>query len=209
MALSHHHYLVYGDGSCIGNPGPGGWGVVLTDPDGGVAELNGHDPKTTNNRMELTAAIEGLRATPPESHVLLRSDSQYVVKTITDGWKRKANQDLWLLLDAELDARNVRFEWVRGHDTDPINNRADELALMGAHGKLLADGASPKKAPARRPSASRTARARAEESARLAAMLEDRESIKDCAGCGASFVSAHAGDNYCSQARCQLKARVR
>jgi ribonuclease HI len=208
VALSHQNYLVYGDGSCIGNPGRGGWGVVLRDPDGGVLEFNGHDPSTTNNRMELTAAIEGLRQTPPESHVVLRSDSQYVVKTITDGWKRKANQDLWRMLDAELDARTVRFEWVRGHDTDPINNRADELALMGAQGKLLADGASGEKAPARR--SHRGVRAsRSEDAARVTPLLEHGESIRECAGCGAKFVSSRDGDDYCSQARCQLKARSR
>jgi ribonuclease HI len=206
VALSHQNYLVYGDGSCIGNPGPGGWGVVLRDPDGGVLEFNGHHPSTTNNRMELTAAIEGLRQTPPESHVVLRSDSQYVVKTIIDGWKRKANQDLWRMLDAELDARTVRFEWVRGHDTDPINNRADELALMGAQGKLVADGASGEKAPARR--SRRGVRASpSETAARVAPLLEHGESIRECAGCGAQFVSSRDGDDYCSQARCQLKAR--
>jgi ribonuclease HI len=207
VALSHRHYLVYGDGSCIGNPGPGGWGVVLHDPDGTVREFNGHEPQTTNNRMELTAAIEGLRATPPESHVLLRSDSQYVVKTVTDGWKRNANKDLWPLLDAEIDARTVRFEWVRGHDTDPINNRADELALMGAQGKLLADGASTTKPPARR--STRTARADStEDIAQLTPLLAQGESIRDCVGCGAKFVSSRDGDDYCSQAACQLKARA-
>jgi len=208
VTLSHRHYLVYGDGSCIGNPGPGGWGVVLHDPDGTVHEFNGHEPLTTNNRMELTAAIEGLRKTPPESHVLLRSDSQYVVKTVTDGWKRNANKDLWPMLDAEIDARTVRFEWVRGHDTDPINNRADELALMGAQGKLVADGATTKKAPPR--SSSRSARADStEDLARLTPLLAQDESIRECPGCGAKFVSSRDGDNYCSQAACQLKARLR
>jgi ribonuclease HI len=205
VALSHRHYLVYGDGSCIGNPGPGGWGVVLHDPDGVVREFNGHEPQTTNNRMELTAAIEGLRATPPESHVLLRSDSQYVVKTVTDGWKRKANQDLWPMLDAEIDARTVRFEWVRGHDTDPINNRADELALMGAQGKLVADGASAKKAAPKRSNRGNAS----EDLARLKPLLAQDESIRECAGCGAKFVSSRDDDEYCSQARCQLKARAR
>src|SRR4029077_854157 len=117
----------------------------MHDPDGTVREFNGHEPATTNNRMELTAAIEGPPPPPPESPVLFRSDSQYVVKTVTDGWKRNANKDLWPQLDAEIDARTVRFEWVRGHDTDPINNRADELALMGAHGKLVDEEVSPEK----------------------------------------------------------------
>src|SRR4029077_17271084 len=149
----------------------------MHDPDGTVREFNGHEPATTNNRMELTAAIEGLRATPPESHVLFRSDSQYVVKTVTDGWKRNANRDLWPLLDAEIDARTVRFEWVRGHDTDPINNRADELALMGAQGKLVADGAITKKAPPRRSSARADG---AEDIARLMPLLGQGESIREC-----------------------------
>lgn len=181
---------------------------MLHDPDGVVREFNGHDPRTTNNRMELTAAIEGLRATPPESHVLLRSDSQYVVKTVTDGWKRKANQDLWRMLDAEIDARTARFEWVRGHDTDPINNRADKLALMGAQGKLIADGASATKSPAHPTSRSASASS-SDDVALLTPLLERGESIRECAGCGAAFVSSGDGDDYCSQAICQLKARSR
>jgi ribonuclease HI len=138
VAPANREYLVYADGSCIGNPGPGGWGVVVRDPDEVVTELNGHDPSTTNNRMELMGAIEGLRATERGAPVVLRSDSRYVVNTMTLGWKRKANHDLWLLLDAETAARRVKFEWVRGHNTDPINNLADELALMGARCRLLA-----------------------------------------------------------------------
>ncbi len=143
MATASSEYLVYADGSCIGNPGPGGWGVVVRDPDGVVTELNGHDDSTTNNRMELMAAIEGLRATRSGADVILRSDSRYVVDSMTRHYKRNKNHDLWGLLDAETKARRVRFEWVRGHDTDATNNRADELALMGANGRLLVDGASP------------------------------------------------------------------
>jgi len=206
VALIHQNYLVYGDCSCPGNPGPGGWGVVLQDPDENVREFNGHESHTTNNRMELTAAIEGLRATPRESHVLFRSDSQYVVKTVTDGWKRNANKDLWPMLDAEIDARTVRFEWVRGHDTDPINNRADELALMGAQGKLVADGATTKKASVRNRA---THGKESEDVALLTTLLAQGESIRECAGCGAKFVTSRDGDDYCSQARCQLKARSR
>jgi len=142
VATSPREYLVYADGSCIGNPGPGGWGVVVQDPDGIVTELNGHDTSTTNNRMELTGAIEGLRATEPGTHVVVRSDSRYVVNSMMLHYKRNKNHDLWELLDAETAARRVRFEWVRGHDTDPINNRADELAMMGANGRLIADGAT-------------------------------------------------------------------
>jgi ribonuclease HI len=204
VALKARDYLVYADGSCIGNPGPGGWGVVARDPDGVVTELNGHDDSTTNNRMELMAAIEGLRATEPGAVVILRSDSQYVVKSMTLHYKRNKNHDLWELLDAETLARSVRFEWVRGHGDDPINNRADELALMGANGRLVADGASPEKKKARRPSKSDDSSA-----AELEQRLRPGESIQECKGCGAKFVSVGERDNFCSQIRCQLEARSR
>jgi ribonuclease HI len=198
MASSSREYLVYADGSCLGNPGGrGGWGVVVRDPDGAVTEFNGHDDSTTNNRMELMGAIEGLRATDRGAHVILRSDSQYVVNTMTLHWKRNKNQDLWTLLDAEVAPRHVRFEWVRGHDVDPINNRADELALMGARKELLADGASSSKQK------TRIANVETE----LAKLLKPGESIRECAGCGAKFVSL-ADEFYCSQIRCQHKARV-
>jgi ribonuclease HI len=204
VPLSHRNYLVYADGSCLKNPdGPGGWGVVLRDPDDNERELNGHAASTTNNRMELTAAIEGLRATESGCHVVLRSDSQYVVNSMNLNWKRRANLDLWKLLDSETDARTVRFEWVRGHDVDPLNHRADELAVMGAKGRLVADGAEKEKRPARRASKAGESR----DAERLAAMLKHNESIRDCAGCGARFVSTREGEDYCSHARCQLKAR--
>ena len=175
----------------------------MRDPDDKERELNGHAASTTNNRMELTAAIEGLRATESGCHVVLRSDSQYVVNTMNLNWKRRANLDLWKLLDAETDARTVRFEWVRGHDTDPLNHRADELAVMGAKGRLVADGAEKEKRPPRRASKAGELR----DAERLAAMLKRNESIRDCAGCGARFVSTRDGEDYCSHARCQLKAR--
>jgi ribonuclease HI len=130
-------YFIYADGSCIGNPGHGGWGAVIIAPDGSRRELNGHAPATTNNRMEITAAIQALRATEPGSTIILRSDSQYVINTMTKGWKRKMNQDLWPLLDAEAARRNVSFEWVRGHDGDELNHRADRLAVMGSNRQLL------------------------------------------------------------------------
>ena len=203
MASSSREYLVYADGSCLGNPGPGGWGVVVRDPNGNVTELNGYDSSTTNNRMELMAAIEGLRATERGAEVVLRSDSQYVVKSMTLHYKRNKNHDLWELLDAETAARRVRFEWVRGHDTDPINNRADELALSGANRQLVADGALPK-------SESRAA-SKSDDSAvepELTARLKPDESIRKCVGCGAKFVSRRDGDDYCSLILCQLQARA-
>ena len=195
---SSREYLVYADGSCLGNPGPGGWGVVVRDPNGNVTELNGYAPSTTNNRMELMAAIEGLRATERGADVVLRSDSQYVVNTMTLRWKRNKNQDLWELLDAETKTRQVRFEWVRGHGVDPINNRADELALMGANGQLMAEGASN---PKRKRSA-------AELLKEIATRLKQGESIRECKACGTKFLNS-SDDDYCSQIRCQLEARTR
>jgi ribonuclease HI len=202
VAISSREYLVYADGSCLGNPGPGGWGVVVRDPNGNVTELNGYDPSTTNNRMELMAAIEGLRATEPGADVVLRSDSQYVVKSMTLHYKRNKNHDLWELLDAETAARRVKFEWVRGHGEDPINNRADELALSGANRQLVADGALTEKRKTRPSSKSDDSFAEDE----LATRLDVGESIRECLGCGAKFVSV--GDEpYCSRIRCQLEAR--
>jgi ribonuclease HI len=125
-------FLVYADGSCIGNPGPGGWGVVLVRPDGLESEFHGGSPATTNNQMEITAAIEGLRQTNPGSRVLLRSDSQYVINTMILNWKRRKNHELWALLDMEAARHQVTFEWVRGHNSDPLNERADRLANLGA-----------------------------------------------------------------------------
>ncbi len=96
------HYLAYADGSCIGNPGPGGWGVVLIMPDGEHRELNGYAASTTNNRMEIEAAVRALREIPEGAEVVVRSDSQYVVRTINDGWKRRKNFDSWDALDLEI-----------------------------------------------------------------------------------------------------------
>jgi len=127
-----YDFLIYADGSCIGNPGPGGWGVVVIHLDGSQSEFHGGNPATTNNQMEITGAIEGLRQTPPGSRVVLRSDSQYVVKTMTLNWKRRKNHELWDALDGEAAQRRVTFEWVRGHGTDLLNERADRLANLGS-----------------------------------------------------------------------------
>lgn len=125
--------LIYADGGCIGNPGPGGWGVVFASADGAMqGKLSGSEPETTNNRMELTAAIEGLKRTAPGARITLRSDSQYLINTMTRGWKRKANRDLWRILDSLAKERQVTFEWVRGHAGDQLNELADELANSAA-----------------------------------------------------------------------------
>ena len=133
-------YQAYSDGGCKGNPGPGGWGCVVDDPTGVRRENKGCDPLTTNNKMELTGAIEALRLIPPGATVRLMTDSQYVIKGITEwlpGWKRKGwrsttgpvkNKELWETLDAEVQKRSVQWEWVRGHTGHPENERCDELA---------------------------------------------------------------------------------
>lgn len=139
--------VLYIDGACIGNPGPGGWAYVLMT-NGGQREQNGSEARTTNNRMELTAAIKGLEATPPGSLIEVRPDSEYVLKGMTqwkDGWIRNGwrtstkkdvlNRDLWERLIEVSGQRDVRWRHVRAHVArggDPWNERCDELARAAA-----------------------------------------------------------------------------
>jgi ribonuclease HI len=141
-------YLVYTDGACIGNPGPGGWAAIIRQPDGSERTLTGNARLTTNNRMELRAALEALRSIPSgtDVHVLLRTDSRHLVDAITKGWAarwrkqgwrrnqrgRAENVDLWEQLLAELERRTVRLEWTKGHNGDPLNERCDQLARQQA-----------------------------------------------------------------------------
>ena len=134
--------IVYADGGCDPNPGPGGWGVVIQAADGAI-ELFGGERATTNNRMELTAAIRALEHFPEGAAIEMRCDSQYVVKSVTEwmpGWKRRGwrtatgpvkNPDLMQRLDALAAARDIRWTWVRGHAGDDGNERADRLAALG------------------------------------------------------------------------------
>ena len=103
--------VIYTDGACLGNPGPGGWGAVIFE-NGEKKQLHGAEENTTNNRMEITAVLEALRAIPRNIEVRIFSDSTYVINTMTKNWKRTKNQDLWPLLDNEVGARNVEWEWV-------------------------------------------------------------------------------------------------
>lgn len=137
-------YLAFSDGACKGNPGPGGWGCVVESPNAEIWERRGNKLLTTNNQMELSGAIEALRLTPLGSTVQVTTDSQYVIKGITEwmpGWLRRGwksstggdvkNKDLWVLLDAEVRLRQVEWAWVRGHTGHPQNERCDELANLG------------------------------------------------------------------------------
>jgi ribonuclease HI len=145
--------LVWTDGACCGNPGPGGWAAIVVPPGGGEpVEHVGAEPDTTNNRMEYTAALEGLRSLPDRSHVCIVTDSRLLLDSMTKwifGWKRKGwrtkagdpvkNQDLVRALDEEI-ARHahVRWQWVKGHETGAehaykaLNDRADRLAVAAA-----------------------------------------------------------------------------
>ena len=141
--MSEQIVEMFTDGACRGNPGPGGWGVVLRFQ-GAEKELYGGEKETTNNRMELMAAIQGLESLTKPCPVVLTTDSQYVMKGATEwmsGWKRKGwktsakkpvkNVDLWQRLEKALVPHDVKWEWVRGHTGHPENERADDLANRG------------------------------------------------------------------------------
>jgi ribonuclease HI len=137
--------LLYCDGACSPNPGVGGWGVVLIAPnhDGARKEFSGAERETTNNRMELTAALEGLKALRRATHVRIVTDSEYLKNAFTQGWienwrrngwrtagKRAVkNEDLWRALIEAMARHRIEWEWVRGHGASEENNRCDELAV--------------------------------------------------------------------------------
>lgn len=127
----HHHVLIWTDGSCLGNPGPGGWAYIIQIGEERV-EASGHVVETTNNRMEMTAAIEALKTLPHSRTVVLHSDSQLLIKTMTLGWKRKKNHDLWTELDRLAAVHQISWEWVRGHNGHPENEACDRLAQDAA-----------------------------------------------------------------------------
>ena len=136
-------FVIYTDGACSGNPGPGGWGARIEGPDE-VSEIKGGEAQTTNNRMELSAAIEALAHLPDNSAVTLVTDSIYVKDGMTSwlanwkkrGWKTAAkkpvkNVDLWQALDTQCQRHQMTWQWVKGHAGHPGNERADELARLG------------------------------------------------------------------------------
>ena len=138
---------IFTDGACSFNPGPGGWAARLLYGDGRVVELGGFAPETTNNRMELQAAIEGLKAAPSDVAITLVTDSEYLRKGITEwihGWKRRGwrtaakkpvlNQDLWRTLD-QLNTPAVQWQYTQGHAGDPDNERCDQIAQAFSRGE--------------------------------------------------------------------------
>lgn len=140
---SDQHVNAWTDGACKGNPGVGGWGVLL-NINGEEKTLCGGEKHTTNNRMEMTAVLKALEAVEPDTRIILHTDSQYVHKGMTEwlpGWKKRnwktadrkpvKNADLWLALEALVNERQVQWRWVRGHAGDEGNERADQLANQG------------------------------------------------------------------------------
>ena len=135
---------IFSDGACSGNPGPGGWATRLLYADGRICELGGFAADTTNNRMELQAAIEGLKAIAPDDEITIVTDSEYMLKGITEwihGWKRNGwrtagkdpvkNVELWQRLDAAQARHKVTWKWIKGHAGHAENERADALARAG------------------------------------------------------------------------------
>ena len=131
---------IWSDGACKGNPGPGGWASII-QIDGIRKEISGSLPHTTNNIMELTAALEAMRLTPKGSRIILTTDSQYLINGISDwivnwkknNWKKKdgkpvLNRELWQELDAESRLRHIEWKWIKGHSGHPENERCDQLA---------------------------------------------------------------------------------
>jgi ribonuclease HI len=138
--------LIYSDGSCVGNPGPGGWAARIKYPDGRIRELGGSCADTTNNRMEMYAALQGLQVAGDAPSICVVTDSEYLRRGITSWihqWKRRGwrtatkkpvlNQDLWQALDL-LTGPRVRWEYTRGHAGDPDNQRCDDLAQAFSRG---------------------------------------------------------------------------
>ena len=134
-------YTIYTDGACSGNPGPGGWGAVIFDNDNKQKNISGSEENTTNNRMELSAAIMALKEVNTNSEITIYTDSTYVKNGITEwvikwkenGWKNSnkepvKNKDLWEKLDNLCEQNTINWKWVKGHASNKYNNLADELA---------------------------------------------------------------------------------
>lgn len=134
-------FKIYTDGACSGNPGPGGWGAVIFDNDNNQTNISGKEKNTTNNRMEILAAIMALKKIKSNSQITIYTDSTYVKNGITEwvfNWKKNdwktaskkpvKNKDLWIKLDKLCEKNKVSWKWVKGHATNKYNNLADQLA---------------------------------------------------------------------------------
>lgn len=150
---------IYTDGSCLGNPGPGGWAAIIVyEGNYPEEEFFGGEENTTNNRMELTAAIRGLEQTYEGTEIEIFTDSTYLKNAFTNGWLAKwkrtkwnkgrvLNKDLWVRLDELVSERKVNFNWVKAHDGNYFNERCDELARETAEKFLRGELKDPKKLP--------------------------------------------------------------
>ena len=136
-------FKIYTDGACSGNPGPGGWGAVIFDNDNNQTNISGKEKNTTNNRMEILAAIMALKKIKSNSQITIYTDSTYVKNGITEwmfNWKKNdwktaskklvKNKDLWIKLDKLCEKNKVSWKWVKGHATNKYNNLADQLATL-------------------------------------------------------------------------------
>tara|TARA_E500000178_G_scaffold103182_1_gene102778 strand:+ start:249 stop:677 length:429 start_codon:yes stop_codon:yes gene_type:complete len=136
-------FKIYTDGACSGNPGPGGWGAVIFDNDNNQTNISGKEKNTTNNRMEILAAIMALKKIKSNSQITIYTDSIYVKNGITEwmfNWKKNdwktaskkpvKNKDLWIKLDKLCEKNKVSWKWVKGHATNKYNNLADQLATL-------------------------------------------------------------------------------
>ena len=155
MSQNFSSTIIFSDGACTGNPGPGGWGAIVVTPDGKVRELGGGEAQTTNNQMELMGTIKALRSikTPPDSPIAIYTDSTYVIRGITQwisGWRKRgwknsegkpvSNQPLWEELLREtmrLKPTEIEWKYVRGHTGVPGNERCDEIAVDYAKGRWV------------------------------------------------------------------------
>ena len=155
MSMEAAPVEIWTDGACSGNPGPGGWGAVLVYGES-IREISGAEPDTTNNRMELMAAIASLEALKRPCRVVLHTDSQYVKGGITSwifGWKRNGwktsdkkpvkNTDLWQALDSAIGRHQIEWRWVKGHAGNERNERADELARLAIKAMRAGEAVSP------------------------------------------------------------------
>ena len=127
--VSPKQFTIYTDGACSGNPGPGGWAYIMLDEQGAEYAASGYEANTTNNRMEMMAALMAIKALPPNASAVLFSDSNYVISTMRGKFAKKKNLDLWKLLEDAVADHDITYTWVKGHDGNPYNERCNDMAV--------------------------------------------------------------------------------